>query len=306
MMSYLPEGFLINTAENKYYLSSLENFCKAHTDGVTLEARVTCCDCHHNLHIDFGFIKGIIPREECAMGIKEGTIRDIAIISRVNKPVVFTIEKIDFADGEKTAYLSRRSVQEAFTQNRLSQLMPGDVIEAKITHLEAFGAFCDIGCGISALLPIDNISVSRIPHPNVRFNVGDVIKVIVKCFDEAGRITLTHKELLGTWEENAASFKVGETVSGTIRSIESYGVFVELTPNLSGLAEYTDSVDEGDYASIYIKSIIPEKMKFKLIIVDSFKAEYTKEKPIYFINDNHIDYFRYSPEKSLKIIETVF
>ena len=246
MMSYLPEGFLINTAENKYYLSSLENFCKAHTDGVTLEARVTCCDCHHNLHIDFGFIKGIIPREECAMGIKEGTIRDIAIISRVNKPVVFTIEKIDFADGEKTAYLSRRSVQEAFTQNRLSQLMPGDVIDAKITHL------------------------------------------------------------VGTWEENAASFKVGETVSGIIRSIESYGVFVELTPNLSGLAEYTDSVDEGDYASIYIKSIIPEKMKFKLIIVDSFKAEYTKEKPIYFINDNHIDYFRYSPEKSLKIIETVF
>ena len=45
--------------------------------------------------------------------------------------------------------------------------------------LEAFGAFCDIGWGINGLLPIDNISVSRIPHPNVRFNVGDVIKVKV-------------------------------------------------------------------------------------------------------------------------------
>lgn len=306
MMSFLPEGFLINTAENKFYMESFENFNRAFYDDIPLEARVSYCDCRHNLHIDFGFIEGIIPREECAMGIKEGTVKDIAIISRVNKPVTFFIDRIDYENGTKTAYLNRRRVQENFTENYLCKLTPGDIIEAKITHLEAFGAFCDIGCGINALLPIDNISVSRIPHPNVRFNVGDAIKVIVKSFDELGRVTLTHKELLGTWEENAALFRVGETVSGIIRSIESYGIFVELTPNLSGLAEYSESVNEGEYAGIYIKSIIPEKMKFKLIIVDSFEAEYVKEKPRYFISEGHLDYFRYSPENSIKIIETVF
>ncbi len=306
MTSYLPEGLLMGTPENKSATSSYEGFYKAFLDNRVIEARASCCDKDHNLHIDLGFIKGIIPREECAVGIADGSVRDIAIISRVNKPVVFVITDIRETNGAKVAYLSRRQVQEQFTQNYLSQRVTGDIITAKITHLENFGAFCDIGCGINALLPIDNISVSRIPHPNVRFAPGDTIRAVIKDFDENGRVTLSHKELLGTWEENARDFSVGETVSGIIRSVESYGIFVELTPNLSGLAEYTNDVYEGQCAAIYIKSIIPDKMKFKLIIVDAFDDEPTRKKPRYFCNEEHIDHFRYSPIGSEKIIETLF
>ncbi len=306
MMSYFPEGFLINTKENKFYLSSFENFTKAYFEKKPLEQRVSFCDCDHNLHIDFGFIHGIIPREECAMGISDGTTRDIAIIARVNKPVRFIIQEIKDTPKGKTAILSRTKVQKDFIEKSLSLLSPGDIIDAKVTHLENFGVFCDIGCGINALLPIDNISVSRIPHPSVRFSAGDNIKVVIKSFDDCGRVTLTHKELLGTWEENARYFNTGETVSGIIRSIENYGIFVELTPNLSGLAEYTPDVYEGQQASVFIKSIIPEKMKFKLIIVDSFDAEYPRKKPDYFIKEGHIDHFRYSPEFCTKNIETTF
>lgn len=306
MMKFLPEGFLLNTKENIDYLSNFEKFNYAYIGNIPVEARVDYCDCNHNLHINLGFIEGVIPREECALGIADGTTRDIAIISRVNKPVRFLIEKITYENGKRTAHLSRRKLQELCSTDYLSTLTPGDIIDATVTHLEPFGAFCDIGCGINALLPIDSISVSRIPHPNVRFNVGDRIKAIIKGFDEKERAVLSHKELLGTWEENASLFKVGETVSGVIRSIESYGVFVELTPNLSGLAEFTRDVNEGDSASVYIKSIIPEKLKFKLVIVDSFEADYKREKPCYFITDGHIDHFRYSPENAVKIIETTF
>ena len=306
MMWYLPEGFCVSDKENINALTSYENFYKAYLEGTVLEARALYCDREHNLHIDLGFIHGIIPREECAVGISDGSTRDIAIIARVNKPVKFIIDNISEANGKKTAFLSRKRVQEKFLKSHLPTLDTGDVIMAKITHLENFGAFCDIGCGINALLPIDNISVSRIPHPNVRFSVGDNIRVIIKSFDEVGRVTLTHKELLGTWEENASGFNVGETVSGIVRSVENYGVFVELTPNLAGLAEYTSCVYEGQHTSVYIKSIIPEKMKFKLIIVDSFDADYPKKEPLYFTDASHIDYFRYSPENSSKIIETFF
>ncbi len=306
MMSYSPEGFLINTKENKQYLSSTENLQKACTEGTPLEQRVTYCDCKHNLHLELGEVHGIIPREECAVGIDDGTVKDIAIIARVNKPVRFMVEHITQRDGKKTAILSRKKVQQDFMENYMPDIVPGDVINATITHLENFGAFCDIGCGVNALLPIDNISISRIPHPDVRFSVGDNIKAVVKSFDEFGRITLSHKELLGTWCENAALFSPGETVSGVVRSIENYGIFVELTPNLSGLAEYTSEVYEGQQASVFIKSIIPEKMKFKLIIVDAFDARYPKAKPFYFINDGHIDEFCYSPPNCAKLIKTEF
>lgn len=306
MSLYLPEGFLIKTEENKKALGNFENFKEAFKKGTPLEARALTCDKEHNLHIDFGFIEGIIPRSECAVGIDEGTTRDIAIIARVNKPVKFIITDIKEINGKLTAILSRKVLQNRFYQLRLPELNVGDIINATVTHLENFGVFCDIGCGINALLPIDNISVSRIPHPNVRFSVGDEIRVIIKDIDEDNRVTLSHKELLGTWEENAKEFSVGETVSGIIRSVENYGIFIELAPNLAGLAEYTSNVEVGQQASVYIKSIIPEKMKFKLIIVESFEADYPKPEPIYFFNDSHIDYFKYSPDCSERIIETIF
>ena len=306
MTKYYPEGVLFETKQNKKFIESPTMLRESFFENRILEARVTLCDRDHNLHVDLGGIHGIIPRTECAMGIADGTVRDIAIISRVNKPVSFKIT--DFMDdaGIRTAILSRRLVQEEFMSEFINNLKAGDVIDARVTHNENFGSFCDIGCGISALLPIDSISVSRIPHPDVRLPINTMIKAVVKSIDEFGRVTLSHKELLGTWEENAQNFKAGQTVGGIVRSIEKYGVFIELAPNLAGLAEYTPDVQEGECASVYIKSINPEKMKIKLAIVDSFPADYPIQKTKYYCKDEHIDRWQYSPDISEKLIETVF
>lgn len=97
--------------------------------------------------------------------------------------------------------LSRRQAQQRCQEEYLDTLVPGDIISARVTHLEPFGCFVDIGCGIASLLPIDAISVSRIAHPSDRFRVGEEIRVVVRSRDEKNRITLSHRELLGTWEE---------------------------------------------------------------------------------------------------------
>ena len=193
--------------------------------------------------------------------------------------------------------------------NYISTLMPGDIIPTKITHLENFGAFADIGCGIISLLSIDCISVSRISHPSARISVGDFIFSVVKSIDERGRVYVSERELLGSWEENAALFSEGQTVRGVIRSVESYGVFVELKPNLAGLAEYRDDVRPGQTAAVYIKSIIPDKMKIKLIIIDSQDSPVYPEPLEYFIDTDkvsHIDSWLYSPPSCKKVIESVF
>lgn len=306
MRTFKPEGQLITTEENKRYLSSPFALRDAFYAEAVLEGRVVRCDSEHNLHIDLGCMRGIIPRNEGAIGIEEGTVRDIALISRVNKPVAFIITEFRSENGENVAILSRRRVQKECTKEYISNLSAGDVIPATVTHIEGFGVFCDIGAGISALMPIDSISVSRIPHPTARFTPGQNIFAVVKSIDENGRITLSHKELLGTWEENAERFTVGETVPGIVRSVEKYGIFVELSPNLAGLAEFSEGVEAGSHAGVYIKSIIPSKMKIKLIIVDCFDADYPVEPPKYFIKSGHIEKWKYSPEESEKVIETEF
>ena len=290
MSEFRPEGNLLNTAVNKNALSSLQGLKEAMSKGMILEGRAALCDKEHNLHIDLGIMKGIIPRNEGAIGIEEGYVRDIALISRVGKSVCFVIDDIKRnQDGKLYALLSRRKAQEKAKREYSDNLLIGDVIDVRVTHMENFGAFCDIGAGLTALLPIEAISVSRIPHPSARFFTGQNIKCIVTGRDDRGRITLSHKELLGTWEENAGMFRIGETVPGIIRSVEDYGVFIELSPNLAGLAEYNPDVKEGMSAAVYIKNIIPERRKIKLIIVDYAEERQTPSEIKYFFTGDHMD-----------------
>lgn len=304
---FFPEGIIISDSENRAALSSLSSLREAALRETVLEAAAVKCDREHSLHVDLGEMSGIIPKNEGAIGIEDGTVRDIALISRVGKPVCFVVTEIKRnTDGRLYAVLSRRRAQEKCLREYIDALFPGDVITARVTRTESFGVFCDVGCGIPALIPIDSVSVSRIPHPSARFFNGQLIKAIVKSRDGNGRLTLTHKELLGTWEENTAKISVGETVPGIVRSVESYGIFVELAPNLTGLAEYDPDVREGQSAAVFIKSIIPEKMKIKLVIVDRGEPrppEYVRD---YFFRGTHMTYFRYSPAECEKTVETVF
>lgn len=306
MRKFNPEGTLINTPENRSYLRSQRGLEDAMAKGRILEAYTLLCDSNHNLIVDLGCMKGIIPRIEGAAGIESGATKDIALITKVSKPVSFIVTGFTQDEqGNLMAVLSRRKVQEDCISEYISRLVPGDVIPARVTHLEQFGAFVDIGCGVPSLIPIDAISVSRISHPADRFKVGQEIRVVVKAVKD-GRVWLSHKELLGSWEENAAMFSAGQTVSGIVRSAESYGVFIELAPNLAGLAEPRDNLFPGQNATVYIKALIPEKMKVKLIIVD-LPEERTELKPIrYFTDASHIDRWVYSSEASGKLIQTVF
>lgn len=307
MTEFLPEGSRIDTPANKRAIQSAVALQEAYRNKAILEARATVCSAEHDLLFDLGGIRGVIPREEGAIGIASGETRDIAIISRVNKPVCFRIIGFSHDDkGQPLAICSRKAVQEECEQSYLGTLRPGDVIPARVTHLESFGCFADVGCGISSLLPIDNISVSRIYHPSDRFQSGETIRVVVAGRDALGRIALSHKELLGTWEENAAQFEPGETVAGIIRSVEDYGVFVELTPNLAGLAEPSPLLRPGQQASVYIKSLISEKMKIKLIIVDAFDGERNPSPLRYYFDGEHMDFWQYSPDCCRKKIVSDF
>ncbi len=303
---YRPEGTL--RAEERKYLETEQGLLRAKDERVILQARCSLCDSEHNLYVDLGgeFI-GYIPREETALGIREGTVKDVAIITRVNKMVSFIVTDISEINGKKTAILSRRAAQERCAEYLYSTLKPGMIVEARVTHLEQFGAFVDLGCGVVSMIPIDRISVSRIRHPDHRFVCGmKVFAVVLQVDSKNKRILLSHKELLGTWAENVCQFEVGQTVGGIVRSIESYGVFVELAPNLAGLAEPTEYAEVDRYVGVYIKSIIPEKMKVKLAIVDMGDPIIKPAPFTYCFHENYMRQWIYSPPESARRIEEIF
>lgn len=313
---YPPEGCKINTAENNEFLASLQNLERARSTGAIVEGIVTLCDSRLRLHVDLHCAEGIIDAEEALYSPSGEEQKDIAIITRVGKPVAARVLSIDFRNGRPFVRLSRRLAQQECYTHHLKALREGDLLYAKVTHLEPFGAFMDIGCGVSSLLSVDCISVSRIAHPKDRLTCGMLVPVAIKSIDrDSGRIYVTLRELLGTWEENVAAFEAGQTVTGIIRSVESYGVFIELAPNLAGLAEIKEDAARelksklGESAAVYIKSIVPNRMKIKLVLIDTCCASVSPPPLTFFIrpeDTSHLSHWRYSPACSKKTVETVF
>ena len=313
---YAPEGGRLGTVENQAYLATPAGLERAMNTGAIIEGVVVLCDNHMRLHVDLHCAEGIIEADE-AVWCREGEVRkDIAVITRVGKPVAVRVMALESRNGVLTAILSRRLAQQACMREYLSRLCVGDIIPSRVTHLEPFGAFVDIGCGISSLLSVDCISVSRISHPRDRLHSGMELAVVVKSIDrESCRIYVSLRELLGTWEQNVANFEAGQTVAGVIRSVESYGVFVELAPNLAGLAELREGSERdllsrvGQSAAVYIKSIVPERMKIKLAIIDAYCTEQIPPRLTYYVDPQttrHLSHWRYSPAHSHRVIETVF
>ena len=289
----LPEGYALPSTA-PLPLSDLQEAMERQE---ILEASVLRCDSAHNLHVRLGGCEGIIPRSEAVSPLVSGGDKEIAVISRVGHSVQCVVTSLTATGaGKPLLFLSRKKAQEHTLHMLLDTCPPGTILRGKVTRLERFGAFVDIGGGVVGLLPLEHISVARITHPSQRFTAGQNLLCILREVDRtARRFTLSHKELLGTWMENAALFAPGETVTGRIRGIKPYGMFVELTPNLSGLADCAEGLQENDAVSVFIKSIRPEQMKIKLQILQKIPAASTPEPLNYFLTDGCLQRWEYAP-----------
>lgn len=196
--------------------------------------------------------------------------------------------------------LSRRKAQQLAMDHLLREAAPGDILPAVVTGCTAFGAFCDVGCGAAALLGTQQLCISRLRHAGELLTPGQRIYAAIRTLDRVQRrVFLTQRELLGTWAENAARFCAGQTVIGVARSLTDYGAFIELTPNLSGLAEDDGTLRVGDHVAVYIRAIVPETLKIKLSVLHRVEPQ-PREPLRYFQTEGHIRQWRYGNEEFAK------
>ena len=240
MNKYVPEQ-LNKLAFATYNLTQVKD---AIDNGDILEAAVTRCSEDLEIEVNLGIdIVGKLPFSELEYIINDRQPKAVTALSKVGKTIRFKVLSITKKGEKYECLLSRKQAQEECYNNFITKLKPGQVINAVPSHIEDYGVFCDIGNGIIALLPTNNISVAHLRNPKRDLRGVIKFKAVVKSIED-GRITLTHKELLGTWDENASKYKDGDTVPGVVREVKDYGVFVEITPNLVGLADPYPEVSE--------------------------------------------------------------
>lgn len=305
MSKYSPE-YITHRNREEMSLNAIKQAIRMQS---ILEARVTKCDSNNNLTIEIGKnIIGIIPFNELEYHPDGTPIKPASATSKVNRHIKYIPISIRKEDDLFIVDCSRKQVQKICYDNYISNLTPGDVIDAYVLKIMNYGIFCDIGCGIVALLPTNNISVTHIVNPAIELRGISTLKVVVNHIDENYRVELTHKELLGTWEEEVASFNEDDVTYGTVLSVEEYGVFVRLSQNLSGLADITElELKPGDLVSVRIQSIQNRNMKIKLTIID--KAGTAADKTMrfkYYITEPHIKDWVYSTATAKKQIESHF
>lgn len=165
--------------------------------------------------------------------------RDVDASTLLGQVLVCEVLEID--RSRNRVLLSRRSIEEAERLASLSEavgnLSPGTKVKGKVTRIEAFGAFVDIGKGIEGLVHVSQISRKRVEDVNTVLTVGQDVDAMILELKEGGkRISLGMKQLEpDPWDEVPHRLSQDATVSGKVTRLMDFGAFVEVLPGIEGL-----------------------------------------------------------------------
>lgn len=226
------------------------------------------------LLVDIDGLRGFIP----ASMISDHYVRDLGpFVGKELKLKVIEVNRL-----KNRLVLSHKEIvteEKAAKQEEVfSKILPGDVIEAKVSRLTNFGAFIDLG-GVDGLVHISQISYQHIDKPSDVLQPGQDVKVKVLDVDkERGRISLSIKATQpGPWESVADKISVGDEIEGTIRRLTDFGAFVEILPGVEGLVHVSqiswdrvnkpsDVLKVGQEVQVKVLNVDPEKHRLGLSI----------------------------------------
>ena len=169
------------------------------------------------------------------------------------------------------------------------------IVTAKVTNLTDYGCFAELEEGVEGLVHVSEMDwTNKNVHPSKVVQVGDDVQVMVLDIDEERRrISLGIKQCtMNPWEEFGTKFEKGAKISGKIKSITDFGIFIGLDGGIDGLVHLSDiswndtgeeavrAYKKGDELETVILSIDPERERISLGVKqldsDPF-AEYASE-----------------------------
>nr|BFD62309.1 hypothetical protein BdHM001_09900 [Bdellovibrio sp. HM001] len=201
----------------------------------------------------------------------------------VGKKFDFMITQLD--PKGRNIVVSRRKVLDLQKAENEGTFMlkhqPGALLEGKIVRLEKFGAFVELESGIEGLIHVSELSWSRVHDPKEVVMPGQPVTVKLLKMEEIDgklKISLSLKQADGAgnpWMTVPQKFPVGTVVQGKVEKKETYGLFVNIAPGVTGLlprSKWRDSVDaaqyenkkRGDDVTVQVDQILFEEKKIAL------------------------------------------
>ena len=167
------------------------------------------------------------------------TDRDLDASTLLGQTLVCEVMEID--RSRDRVVLSRRRIEEGERLTALSEavgaLDPGARVKGKVTRIESFGAFVDIGKGVEGLVHVSQISRQRVDKVDDVLKEGQEVDAMVLEIKEGGKkISLGMKQLEpDPWDEVSHRLSIDGQVNGKVTRIADYGAFVEVFPGIEGL-----------------------------------------------------------------------
>jgi small subunit ribosomal protein S1 len=225
--------------------------------------------------VDIGGVEGLLH-------VSEISWHHIARPQDVLTPGQEVEVKILKIDGDKIS-LSMRALQENPFNMAMKEIKEGDIINCRVLRLHNFGAFVELKPGVEGLIPISEMSRTRmIGHPREIVKEGDFVEVQILRIDPVNqKISLSLKALQkDPWEEIDDIIQVGKEVTGTVESSTNFGVFITVTEGITGLlprsrVRKTDNFKQGDQIALIISAVDKEQRRITLDYVDA--AEFPVE-----------------------------
>lgn len=144
----------------------------------------------------------------------------------------------------------------------------GDVIEGKISGLVDFGAFITFNKNQEGLVHISELAWQRIDHPQDIIKIGDKVKAEIIGITEDNKISLSVRRLLADpWKNVKKKYSAGQEVDGKILKINPFGFFVELDPEIHGLAHISE-LSKKQIKDIEKIAKIGDILKFKIVSIE--------------------------------------
>lgn len=222
------------------------------------------------LMIELNGVMGFLPVSQLSIDhyprVEDGDKQKILSALQSYVGTSFNVQVITADPEEEKLIVSEKAVFERDTESKLSQLKMGDVVTGTVTGVVDFGIFIKFG-DLEGLAHISELAWQRVENPKDLFNVGQEVKAKIIAI-EKGRVSLSIKQLTpDPWLDAVKDYQIGQVIEGKVTKIMPFGVFVELSEDVQGLAHL------GELSHEAVKD--PEKVlkvgevkKFKIISIE--------------------------------------